>query len=140
MFQVSRDNPERIPLLERHSSSTKPKTEKDALLLSIEKWQFISNYYESGEIELLSDGGILTCGCCMLFFNPNGRRNCENCPIYNKTGKQFCWSTPYDSYAEIVDNYDCEEKRDFDVEEILKHAKAELKFLQDLYKELYQDD
>lgn len=140
MFKVSRDNPERMPFLERGFGSVKPETEKDALLLSIEKWQFISNYYESGETELLSDGGISTCGCCILFFNPNGRVQCKDCPIYNKTGRKFCWNTPYDDYAEIVDNYDDEEKREFDVEEVLKHAKAELKFLQDLFKELYPNE
>lgn len=118
-----------------------PKTEKDALLLSIEKWRLIGNHYESGGKEILSDGGISTCGCCMLFFS-TGKDFCENCPIYNKTRKQYCYDTPYDGYAEIIDNYENsdEEERKFDVEEILKYAKAELKFLQDLYKELYPND
>lgn len=118
-----------------------PKTEKEALLLSLEKWQIINNYYECGGKEILSDGGISTCGCCMLFFS-GGKDFCENCPIYNKTRKQYCYDTPYDDYAEIIDNYENsdEEEREFDAEEILKYAKAELKFLQGLFKELYPNE
>ena len=95
MFNIDRDLGNSLYLAYK---GMPPKTEKEALLLSIEKWQFISNYYESGKTELLSDGGMSTCGCCILFFS-NGKSFCEDCPIYNKTRKQYCYDTPYDGYA-----------------------------------------
>jgi len=90
-------------------------TIRNALDLSIAKWEFILNYLETTGI-LLYDGGNGTCGLCCAY------DYCHYCPI-EQAGHKGCINTPYVDYlyAETL-------------EEHIAAAKAEIEFLKGLRK------
>lgn len=117
-----------------YSGRDMPKVEKEALLLSIEKWQTICDYYENGGKKVVYDGGVNTCSLCAIYLLPSkDGEDCVGCPVYNKTGEPYCRQTPYAYYYGTTAGTK-------DVALAHKYAKAELKFLQDLFKELYPND
>jgi len=91
----------------------KPKTAKEAFLISLAKWEFISKHPTPAQLD---DGADATCGLCMYFVD------CDECPI-GKKSKERCLCTPYEEYAESFEN---------DVAR--KYAKQEYDFIERLYK------
>jgi hypothetical protein len=70
----------------------------EAFEASIKKWEFLRDYYRDNSHEPIKDGGIRSCGLCMLFWE----NNCKGCPIA-ETGHAGCVATPYEEYQDIVD-------------------------------------
>lgn len=67
-----------------------------ALHGSIAKWEGVRD-------GTISDSGIYNCPLCILFFNTLGQSDdiaCKGCPVYEKTGKQYCVATPYTQWTE----------------------------------------
>jgi hypothetical protein len=117
------------------------KSDKHALIISIIKWAHMCEILKT---RIVADNGPSTCGLCL--FN---QHNCMGCIIMLKTGRDSCSRTPYenfakvmfergDGYYEILDELSYAEK-----EEIRKTLRGiairELKFLQELYVELYAE-
>lgn len=74
-----------------------PKNAVDALNASIAKYDVIVQFLEGRDPKeeiFLDDGGVDTCGCCVLYYDsPDGR--CDGCPIYELVGETDCKGTPY---------------------------------------------
>lgn len=85
-----------------------------ALRGSIEKWRRIV-------VGTDEDRGASNCPLCHEFL----AKSCRGCPVRERTGKMFCWGTPYGEYSDLTD----EEERS-PLGRAL--AKAELEFLQSL--------
>lgn len=70
-----------------------------ALQDSIKKWEMI----RAGELE---DEGCLNCPLCTLFHSNTGRdTHCEGCPVKEKSGKPYCFGTPYTKWQNLcLDN------------------------------------
>lgn len=68
---------------------------KKALIASIKKWE--ANLEASCEDV---KRGKDNCQLCVEFWN----KDCEGCPVFNKTGKEHCQLTPYEraEYAHDV--------------------------------------
>ena len=64
-----------------------PTTKKPAIQASIDKWRAVVDSLEGGmkEIPFANEEN---CSLCHLYLN--GWNNCAGCPIYEKTGRQFC--------------------------------------------------
>jgi hypothetical protein len=61
----------------------------EALKGSIRKWEKIRD----GQMH---DEGARNCPLCQLFNNAHNRfKDCEGCPVKQRTGFQFCKNTPY---------------------------------------------
>lgn len=92
-----------------------PETLAEALDLSIEKWEFITQV----ALADVEDGGSDSCPLCRRFTYPSGPGHyCMDCPIGQHTGKVGCQETPYTDYCRAnTDN------------EALAAAKAEVAFL-----------
>jgi hypothetical protein len=69
----------------------RPETPDEAWDISIAKWRYLS---EHEAYPLYGDGGMTTCGLCMLFI----LKNCCGCPILADTKRQSCAGTPYINY------------------------------------------
>lgn len=142
MFNVIENKDlDEFPVLVHEEGRDMPKTEKEALATSVEKWRTICGYYESGSEKVVYDGGARTCTLCWLYL----LESCIGCPVYNKTNKRYCKQTPYIHYAALITNLSKRYGSDIKAgkEEIAlayEYAKAELKFLQDLFEELYPND
>ena len=96
-------------------------TARQALKLSIEKWQTIVEFLIKHPKRIIFDGSGDTCACCRRSF-----ARCDGCPIKIYTGNPYCTGTPYDDYIfwRIENNV-----------EALKAAKAEITFLKKVLKE-----
>lgn len=93
-----------------------PETKKDALDVSISKWEhIIKRFHDMGSF--LDEGAMSTCGLCMLYIDDN----CKDCPVAKKSMAQFCENSPYIDWCESHSLID---------------AEAELEFLLELKKEL----
>ncbi len=92
-------------------------TKKRALQLSIRKWEFLA---KNKDVE---DGGSRTCALCFLHSNDYPDIVCVGCPIFNYTGFDLCFGTPY------IEN-SCDE----DYEEL------ELAFLKKVYLDKYDEN
>jgi hypothetical protein len=86
-----------------------------ALRGSIAKWQAIVD--GTGE-----DNGAENCPLCQMF--RTDKNLCTGCPVAEKTGRPFCWGSPYRDFVESESDKDA-----------LIAAKAELAFLQSLLPE-----
>ena len=86
-------------------------------------WTRLSNGTE-GENE---EPDALSCDFCTLFLSHpsgNGNLDCSGCPIFEYTGKKYCYGTPYwDVYGARKEENPAEFKR---------LAKIELEFLKSL--------
>lgn len=93
-----------------------------ALRGSIKKWKSI--VAGTGK-----DEGVSNCPLCKLFFH----KDCEGCPVKEKTGEECCIGSPYEEYDDAADEGIFEENvwnfRDATPEELTKLAQAELDFL-----------
>ena len=85
---------------------------EDPLELSIQKWQDIVD--GKGQ-----DEGDLNCALCEEY----SPKDCEGCPIREKTGKSDCADTPYFGYQDKMTK-----------PAKLRWAKKELEFLKSLRK------
>ena len=103
-----------------------PKT-LTALRGSIAKWQAIVN-------GTAFNGGPANCPLCQEFLytydgNMTWRRTriteCIGCPVFERTGLQYCDNTPYNDYEQGED-------KGFDAERLKELAQAELDFLKSL--------
>lgn len=86
------------------------KNRKQAMEKSIEKWNLIVGGW-------LPTDDVLTCGLCDLYYEFSG---CPKCPVFKKTGQEYCDNTPY------IDWYRSGAIAD---------AKQELRFLKSLSKQ-----
>lgn len=68
-----------------------PENLKEAFLISIAKWKFLSSFSGQGTID---DRGCYTCGLCMFF-----DLLCVKCPIFKQTEQEGCENTPYYKYS-----------------------------------------
>jgi hypothetical protein len=84
---------------------------------SIEKWQFIVDYYKDAKVAI-SDGGTRTCYLCLEHF---GSHKCPDCPIAEHTGASSCIDTPYEGYHDAY--------FENELEDCKKYAQEELEFL-----------
>jgi len=79
--------------------------------------------------------GAEHCSLCKLFNQhslEDRATNCVGCPVYEKTGKQYCSDTPY----EHIDNISYDTEEEFLVcPEFIGLANNELDFLQSLLPE-----
>ena len=93
-------------------------TKKNALSVSIAKWQFIVDCLMEGQ-QVYNDGGMVTCGLCQVHLIPFPKysEECVGCPVFSKTGAKYCRTSPYSIWK-------------FD--KTLAHAQAELDFLKSL--------
>ena len=74
-----------------------------ALKESIAKWEKRAAGEHDGHL------GCSSCPLCRLFhdeYRRDGEASCTGCPISEKTGEDFCYSTPYIAYAEADDDED----------------------------------
>lgn len=91
-----------------------------ALQDSIAHWQRLATGTTEDEEQPYAED----CALCGLFLELDER--CKGCPVRNKTGKQFCESSPY-RYAEIAYTF-----HGINSPQFKKAARAELKFLRSL--------
>jgi hypothetical protein len=98
----------------------------EALEKSIEKWQKI--YDGTG-----FDAGVDDCELCIVF---NDFLNCTDCPVFIRTGRNFCNGTPYKEWFKHHESKhnSCHPMR-IECEECKRIAKDELDFLISLRKE-----
>jgi hypothetical protein len=108
-----------------------------ALKESIEHWERLAAGKRNPHESVGADG----CALCRVF-NPcimdNGFRRedrCNGCPVAERTGKQFCFETPWDMIGKAIDEHGDEETTrnwlDNDPEARVLAA-AELAFLKSL--------
>ncbi len=84
------------------------------------------------------DSGEVNCPLCRIYNNPalDVDKKCVGCPIMEFTGKDYCAGTPYVAWSghhikvhnKGIDTYHMHNE----CKVCLRHAKAELKFLQSL--------
>ena len=100
---------------------------KQALSVSIRKWERVVKAWELNGVNRTTPGGKLGfgvngCGLCSQYNNKitrwsSGSTNCNNCPIHPDTGKRGCDGTPYENYCWFFNQ---------------RGAKKELDYLRDL--------
>lgn len=73
-----------------------PKNEKQAWKMTIQKWELLVMLTKLGI--LVRDGGVSTCGLCMLYTS-----SCKGCPIAT-AGYRVCRGTPYEAYMKAVED------------------------------------
>ena len=93
-------------------------TESHAFEVSIAKWEFL--YHLCSQGILVDDGGIQTCGLCILYFYGH-TDECEDCLI-TSAGHRGCAGTPYKEYTKAVENGN--------LELAIMATLAEIRFLQ----------
>lgn len=121
-FYIEKDN---LGLDIDIGAARKNLTKKQALELSIEKWEIV---LAACKVEnIIYDGSAFTCALCIKFRNMLIESECGDCPI-NQDGHPFCEDTPYFEYAEEAVTQ----------QEHIDAAEAELKYLKELYKKLYE--
>jgi len=100
------------------------KRQTDLLRESIGKWVHI--VCSTGD-----DEGTETCALCREYYDGGSNiydYGCKSCPIFEITGMDNCRGTPYWEWVEAA-----AEKEAYGSINIIRAAKAELKFLEDLY-------
>lgn len=115
-------------------AGTWPKTKAKALDESIKKWKAIVLYLGFSDGKELFGLGVNEdqCALCQIYCKHedahidedlgwNSPDDCKNCPVFKKTGKQYCEDTPYDKYMSSDYN-----------KQALKQAILEVKFLESL--------
>jgi hypothetical protein len=109
-----------------------PNNDHEAIDISIEKWTLLAQQ----EVPT-NDMGDKTCGLCMLHII----KDCEGCPIFEKTGQAYCQGTPYFDYINAHNQY---ASGNLDYEPALyllkQHAQEELEFLQEIKNEYQTTD
>ena len=88
------------PRLKLQYHPTTSLTESQAFEVSIAKWELLYHLCRYGK--LVADGGIQTCGLCILYFY-GYTDECEDCPI-TSAGHRGCALTPYKNYVRAVEN------------------------------------
>lgn len=99
----------------------------EALKASIEKWERNVAQNRTEDLQF----GTQSCPLCQEFNDPEGLApdDCNGCPVYARTGKQYCEGTPYDS---VID-YRKGGYRETEVSEGLRLVmQLELEFLRSL--------
>lgn len=94
-----------------------------ALKASIEHWKRVVTSPETEPINSKS------CALCQIFLVPSRHKevtDCIGCPVFEKTGKQYCRGTPYQ------DVYEASKRGDDNEKAYNEAAKEELEFLQSL--------
>lgn len=77
-----------------------------AIDLCIEKWKQLAEELERYDI-YIECGGVDTCALCQLFhakgiYSSNSAIFCcFECPIWQYTGKHYCYNTPYEKYVRL---------------------------------------
>jgi hypothetical protein len=99
-----------------------------ALNGSIRKWQAIVK--GTGR-----DYGIDNCPLCKLFYynGPVAPRRCNGCPVRKKTGRPYCWESPYEKWSDLGVYTTIEDIKEPERREAVRTlAKNELEFLKSL--------
>ena len=102
-----------------------PETERDALKISIEKWEWLAKNIT--DYTGAPDVGIDECALCHIYLKEAG--NCFGCPVQRKTRKHDCVGTPYFKYQSVSGDYNAN-----NVDKAIVAAAAEVKFLKSLVK------
>jgi len=108
-----------------------PEDIEEAWQITLRKWEILSTQADRVEgDEILHDGGVSTCGLCLMFhgYVSRGEAVCGDCPIA-KAGHPECWDTPYRDYRGAKS-----------VEDAQLFAKEELRFLKQIKKGLEVKD
>jgi len=106
------------------------KAGEDPLDLSIEKWKDIVNHLN--EIQCVEDfnkeleEGEENCALCEVY----GAKDCKDCPVYQRTGKEGCLGTPYSEFK-----WACIKGM---LKDMQRFARWELEFLISLKKQLME--
>lgn len=106
-------------------SKKKAQTFKEAFEKSILKWELIAEGWNV-------NNSVETCGLCDLYYLGV---NCYYCPIYERTGQEYCHETPYEKWSEIIGEDEMEEVGTAKKDMLAKYAREELKFLKKLKEE-----
>jgi hypothetical protein len=79
------------------------------------------------------DRGTENCPLCEMFFNEDyfNEEPCNGCPVAKKTGKLYCYGTPYGAYANLCD-WGGKAGEPATMQEQKAAAQAELDFLRSL--------
>jgi hypothetical protein len=85
--------------------------------LVLKKWRVIYDFLKTHPGSRHPTAGWLTCFYCTRFLV----NECQECPVFKKTGQRRCHRTPYREYQEAET-----------WAEALKAARAEIKFLESL--------
>jgi hypothetical protein len=101
----------------------KNRTRKQALELSIRKWETIAHYHKLGVVDV-EEGGQDTCALCVKYLH----LNCKGCPVMRKTNMGTCGGTPYRQYT----GYKKIENLSKKAETFRIHAENEVVFLKSL--------
>lgn len=107
-----------------------PETLK-ALQESIAHWDRLA----SGKRKHNECVSVGDCALCERFNTPvkSIELKCAGCPVFEKTGKQFCYDTPFTHAEAISDEMDPEDPNNpMDSEEFQEAAEDELEFLKSL--------
>ena len=97
----------------------------EALKGSVRKWTSIV----AGKGKSL---GYENCPLCKIFQANYEKKNCNGCPVAERTGKPYCRDTPYDDWADAEDAIGGINNNKATTEELKLAAKAELDFLRSL--------
>lgn len=95
-----------------------PESLEEAWAITFAKWEMLRSAAEEGK--LLEDGGITTCGLCVLY-------DCHECPIHESGEGCTRPGTAYAAYEEAVGGGH--------PEEALSAAEAEIEFLERIRRE-----
>ena len=96
----------------------RPTNDREALEISIQKWEYIRDY------NVRMTGGASTCGLCMLYRHDD----CEECPVAEYTGKILCRGTPHNIWMDLLAKNQTAKLSDI--------ADEEVKFLRQIYDDL----
>ena len=91
-----------------------------ALDKSIEHWCRVRDENE--------EAGARGCPLCQIYMFGGKDCNCKYCPVYIKTNKTACETTPYDTYDDYIN-----ESKIVVASERKRLAQAEIDFLQTCY-------
>ena len=97
MFDIKETG--KYPGLKLHYHTSTSLTENQAFEVSIAKWELL--YHLCSQGKLVADGGIQTCGLCLLYFYGH-TDECDDCPI-TRAGHRGCAATPYMDYLQAVE-------------------------------------
>ena len=101
-----------------------PKTKLPALRESIRKWKWLVKTIREGKLPPRTYAD--TCALCVLYLilDAEENKNCNGCPVREKTKRHGCQGTPYFSYLDAID--------DNEFEKAVSAANKEIKFLESL--------
>lgn len=114
--------------LQRSDGWKAPETGKQALELSIAKWEHIVRSLQNG-IVIWAEGSTNTCGLCSIYYlnveydvEYDSDKYCSGCPVSEKTGLDVCQNTPYEDFSNALNG-------GYESSVIIAAAQAELDFL-----------